>query len=151
PQGIVFVYGSGTEHAYQALVRADRQLAPVPLQDCGQARDRLLVDDFVSLRIQWHARVGHHPQQNADYGDGSARQGFSRCCRYRRGQRVMAQDGRLELAKLRRGVQAQLVPEHAPELAVDLERFGLPTVAVKSQHELAAETLSHGMLADQPS
>ena len=63
----------------------------------------------------------------------------------------MAQDGRLQLTEPRRRVQTQLVPQHAPELAVDLERFGLPTVAVEGQHELAAETLSQGMLADQPS
>ena len=37
PQGIVFMHGSGAEHAYQALVRADGQLSPVPLQDRGQA------------------------------------------------------------------------------------------------------------------
>ena len=63
----------------------------------------------------------------------------------------MPQDGRLKLTELRRRVQTQLVPQHAPELAVYLERFGLPAVAVEGQHELAAEALSHGMLTDQPS
>ena len=150
PQGIVFVHGSGAEHAYQALVRADRQLSSVPLQDCCQAMNRLLADDFVRLRIQGHARVGGHPQQNADDGDGPARQGFSRRGRYRRGQRVLAQDGGLELTELRRRLQTQLVPQHAPELAVDLERLGLPAVAIEGQHQLAAQTLPYRMFTDQP-
>jgi hypothetical protein len=51
PQGIVFVHRSGAEHAYQPLVRVDRQLSPVPLQDCCQARNRLLDDDLVRFRI----------------------------------------------------------------------------------------------------
>ena len=62
----------------------------------------------------------------------------------------MAQDGRLELTQLRRRVQAQLVPQHIAELAVDIERFGLPAIAVKGQHELTAEPLSHRMFTDQP-
>ena len=52
PQGIIFVHGSGAEHAYQALVRADRQRSSVSLQDCCQAMNRLLADDFVRFRIQ---------------------------------------------------------------------------------------------------
>ena len=62
----------------------------------------------------------------------------------------MAQDGRLELAELGRWLQAQLVLQQTPELPVDLERFGLPPVAVEGQHELAAQTLSQGMLAHEP-
>ena len=61
----------------------------------------------------------------------------------------MAQDRRLELTEERRRLQTQLFPQHALELAVDLERFGLPAAAVEGEHELTAKTLPHGVLADQ--
>ena len=61
----------------------------------------------------------------------------------------MAQDRGLELTEERRWLQTQLFPQHAPELVVGLQRFGLPAAAVKGEHELTAKTLPHGMLADQ--
>jgi hypothetical protein len=62
----------------------------------------------------------------------------------------MMENGCLELTEPRRRVQAQLVPQDAPELAVDPERLGLSAVPVEGQHELAAQTLPDRMLADQP-
>ena len=100
------MHGSGTEYAYQALVRGDRQLSSVPLQDCCQARNQLLVDDFVSLRIQCQARGGRHPRQEIQTTvTGLRARGAPVAVGYRRDQRVLAQDGRLQLTELRRRVQ----------------------------------------------
>jgi hypothetical protein len=61
----------------------------------------------------------------------------------------MAQDRGLELPEERRRLQSQLVPQHAAELVIDLKGFGLSAAAVKGEHEQAAKTLAHRMLADQ--
>ena len=50
---------------------------------------------------------------------------------------------------MRRRLKTQLVPEQAAELAVDIERLGLPAVTVKGQHELTAKTFAHRMFTDQ--
>ena len=62
---------------------------------------------------------------------------------------VVAQDRRLQLAKGRRRLQAELLQQQLPDLAVGLEGLGLAAAAVQGEHELAAEPLAQRMLADQ--
>ncbi len=63
----------------------------------------------------------------------------------------MAQDRGFEFMERRQRFQTEFFAQGAPEVAVDLQRFGLPAAAVEGQHELAMKTFTERMLTDQPS
>ena len=54
-----------------------------------------------------------------------------------------------ELAKRPAGLDAELVDEDASRVLVGLERVRLPPAAVEGEHQLAAQALAQGVLADQ--
>ena len=67
-----------------------------------------------------------------------------------RGQgRVMAKDRLLELVQGRARLDAELLDEQPPRLAIDLERLGLATRAVERLHERRSQPLAERMLADE--
>jgi hypothetical protein len=60
--------------------------------------------------------------------------------------RILAQDRLLELAQLFAGLDPELLDELAPDVAVGLERLGLPPRSVERQHQSASDPLAQGML-----
>ena len=67
----------------------------------------------------------------------------------RRQGRVMAKDRLLELLQGRARLDAELVDEQPPRLAIDLERLGLATRAVERLHEHGPQPLAEWVLADE--
>ena len=61
----------------------------------------------------------------------------------------MAQHGRLELAQLRAGIDAELVREAGADAAQCGQRVGLPAGAVQRQHQHRPQPLPGGMLGDE--
>ena len=61
----------------------------------------------------------------------------------------MGQDGPLELLQGRARLEAKVVSQSAPSLAIDLQRLGLTASAVKGEHQLAAQALAERMLSDE--
>ena len=61
----------------------------------------------------------------------------------------MAEDRLLELLQGRARLDAELVDEQPPRLAIDLERLGLATRAVQRLHERRPEPLAERVLADE--
>jgi hypothetical protein len=61
----------------------------------------------------------------------------------------VAQDRPLQLAKGRRRLEAELLQQQLPHLAVDLEGLGLAAAAVEGEHQLAAEPLAQRLGGDQ--
>ena len=67
-----------------------------------------------------------------------------------RGQlRILAKDRLLELVQGRARLDAELVDEQPPCLAIDLECLGLATRAVERLHERRPQPLAEGMLTDE--
>ena len=62
-------------------------------------------------------------------------------------RRVLVQHSPLEVPETRRGVDAKLIVEHAPERLEHVERLGVPSAPVQRQHELRAQTLAERMAA----
>jgi hypothetical protein len=62
---------------------------------------------------------------------------------------VVPQDRLLELLQLGGRIDAELVDERLPRLAVGLERLCLPPCAVERQHQLSTQPFSQRMLGDQ--
>jgi hypothetical protein len=55
---------------------------------------------------------------------------------------ILAQDGALQFAQRRTGLDAQLVDHRLPPTAEDVERVGLPTTSVQREHQQAAGFLA---------
>ena len=67
-----------------------------------------------------------------------------------RGQvRIMAKDRLLELLQGRARLDAELLDEQPPRLAIDLERLDLATRAVERPHERRSQPFAERMLADE--
>ena len=64
----------------------------------------------------------------------------------RRQRGVVTEDRLLELTQGRARLDAELFDEQAPGLAIDLERFGLPSRAVERLHERPAKPLAERVL-----
>src|SRR4051812_15517316 len=62
----------------------------------------------------------------------------------------MAEDGALEVAKLRPRFEAEFRRQQPSTRLVDLECVRMAAAAVESEHELAPETLAKRVLGDQP-
>ena len=74
--------------------------------------------------------------------------------RYRLGRgrskfRVVLEDRPLEVPQLRTGLDAEIVRQPAPRIAVRLERIALPADQVEGAHQLAPQPLAVGMLRDE--
>ncbi len=61
----------------------------------------------------------------------------------------MAEDCPLKVAQLVARVEAELVAEDAPGLAVALERLGLPAGSVEREHRQAPDPLPKRVLLDK--
>ena len=67
----------------------------------------------------------------------------------RRERRILAQDRRFQPPQLLARLDAEVLAERAPRLAIRVERLCLPAAAVEREHELAAEPLAVRVLGDQ--
>src|SRR5580765_595826 len=74
--------------------------------------------------------------------DGLRRRGRSQ-------RRVLAEDRKLDLAKLARRLDSELGVESGSGVGVDPERVALSTGSIQREHQLAAEPFSMGMLVDE--
>ena len=64
-------------------------------------------------------------------------------------RRLLPQDRPLELLQRRAGLDAELLDEQRPAVAVTRERLGLAAAAVERDHELAARPLAQGLFLDE--
>ena len=64
-------------------------------------------------------------------------------------ERLLAQDRRVHAAQERARLEAELLDEQLPSLAVDLERLRLPAGAVEREHQLRPQPLAQRMRADE--
>ena len=64
-------------------------------------------------------------------------------------ERLLAEDRRVHAAQQRARLEAELLDEQLPSLAVDLERLRLPAGAVEREHELRAQPLAQRVRADE--
>jgi hypothetical protein len=55
---------------------------------------------------------------------------------------LAGQDLSVQLAQVRRRLDAQLLDEHSTRVLVGLQRFGAPSAPVQGQHQLGVETLA---------
>ncbi len=62
---------------------------------------------------------------------------------------LLAQDRRVQLLQGGGRLDAELLDEHLARVLVGLERLRLPATAVEREHELAARTLAHRVLAHE--
>ena len=144
--------GRDAEDPEDAPADHGRQPPAVPFQ--GGAEDGLgpLQDGPQRLGVEAPAGAGRDLQLGAEHRHRLAgRHGGGGRRRRRRGPqgRVVAQDRPLQLAEGRRRLQAELVEQQLPDLAVGLEGLGLAAAAVEGEHELAAEPLAQRLLGDQ--
>ena len=65
-------------------------------------------------------------------------------------RRVLPQDLVMQAPQLRAGLDADLLDERRPRLAVGVQRVGLPPGAVQREHALGVEALAQRLLAHEP-
>ncbi len=151
PQGVVLVQGGDAEDPDDAPAGHRRQPPAVPLQ--GGAEDGLgpLEDVPERLRVEGRSRARSDLQLGAEHRHRLAG-GHGGGDRRRRGRpqgRVVAEDGPLQLAQGWGRLQAELLQQQLPDLAVGLQGVGLAAGAVQGEHQLAAEPLAQRLLGDQ--
>jgi hypothetical protein len=62
---------------------------------------------------------------------------------------ILAQDGRFEVAQLRRRIQTELFGEQIAVVTERLQRFGGASCPVQGDHELAARPIAEGLRGQQ--
>ena len=110
----------------------------------GEARPVVATHDGESAR---DGRGEKHETADGDSGRSPAPPG--QALQRRRGRRVdrrvLSEDRPLELAERRPRLEAELVKQRLPGVAIDVERIGLTTRPVQRQHQLPLQALAQRM------